>query len=427
MDIFCQGFIMRLLFFSNVFPQPLSPNKGTFNGALVRALATDHIVHVVCPIAWTERLMRWNASFSALPVLIQPAVTASYPTFWYPPKICRTRYDWFLERSVRRRVNRDLQAFQPHAVLSYWAHPDAAVAVRIARERGIPAVTMVGGSDVLLLGRKGSRRNVILKTLHESDAVIAVSDDIAERLKLDGIPANKLHVVRRGVEESVFFPGDQLAARQKLDLKENRPLLLGVGRLVPVKDWPTLIEACGLLHKRGIIVDCHLLGGGPLHDQLTRQISKLGLQEHIHLRGGQPQAKLVDWYRAANLVVLPSLSEGVPNVLLEAIACGTPFVASNVGGIPEIADPLVHSLVPPGEPTLLANAIQERLNATAPLASRRFQPTSCQTSARRVADIIEHCRLSNAATNKALGRRSFDQDSPSGAHRIATSVSGRPE
>lgn len=418
---------MRLLFFSNVYPQPLSPNKGTFNGALVRALARDHIVHVVCPIAWTERLVRWNATFSSMPVLIEPGISASFPTFWYPPKFWRTHYDWFLERSVQRRVNRDLQAFQPHAVLSYWAHPDAAVAVRIARQRGIPAVTMVGGSDVLLLGRQGSRRQVILKTLHESDAVIAVSEDIAERLKQDGIPADKLHVVRRGVEESVFYPGDQVEARRKLGLHPDRPLLVGIGRLVPVKDWPTLIEACGLLKQRGIIVDCQLLGGGPLHEQLLRQITKLGLQDQVQLRGGQPQSVLADWYRAASLVVLPSLSEGVPNVLLEAIACGTPFVASNVGGIPEIADPLIHSLVPPGEPTLFANAIQDRLRSSAPLASRRFQPMSSQTSARRVADIIEMCRLNITETEKKLGRRTIDRETTVGTQPIATSIAGRPE
>ncbi|MDB5385249.1 MAG: glycosyltransferase family 4 protein [Planctomycetaceae bacterium] len=418
---------MRLLFFSNVFPQPLSPNKGTFNGALVRALARDHLVHVVCPIAWTERLIRWNAAFSAQPILLEPAVTASFPTFWYLPKFCRTKYDWFLERSVRHRVNRDLQAFQPHAVLSYWAHPDAAVAVRIARERAIPAITMVGGSDVLLLGRQGARRTVILKTLHESDAVIAVSQDIAEKLKQDGIPGNKLHVVRRGVEETVFYPGDLSEARKKLGLREDRPLIVGVGRLVPVKDWPTLIEACGLLKKRGVVVDCHLLGGGPLQDQLSKQIAKLGLQDQVTLSGGQPQAVLADWYRAANLVVLPSLSEGVPNVLLEAIACGTPFVASNVGGISEIADPLIHSLVPPGEPTFFANAIQDRLRSSAPLASRRFQPQSCQSSARRVADIIEMCRLSRDADTKSALRRAADTVISAGGQTIATSVAGRPE
>jgi teichuronic acid biosynthesis glycosyltransferase TuaC len=418
---------MRLLFFSNVFPQPCTPNKGTFNGALVRGLAQDHIVHVICPIAWTERLMHRNVKLSALPVLVEPAVTASYPTFWYPPKIGRTYYDWFLERSVRGRVHRDLQAFQPDAVLSYWAHPDAAVAVRIAHQRGIPAVTMVGGSDVLLLGRTGARRNVILKTLRDSDAVIAVSEDIAERLRQDGIPGSKLHVVRRGVEETLFYPGDKSEAKKKLGLREDRPILVGVGRLVPVKDWPTLIEAVGLLKQRGIVVDFHLLGAGPLHDALQRQIASLGLQDQVKLRGGQSQSVLPDWYRAADLVVLSSVSEGVPNVLLEAIACGTPFIASNVGGIPEITDPIFHRLVPSREPTAFANAIQERLDASETDATRRFQPLSCQSAARRVADIIDLCRLSPRQSTNTFGSRVFSDSDQSPANSIATTIAGRPE
>ena len=402
---------MRLLFFSNVFPHPLSPGKGTFNGSLVRALAKNHIVHVVCPISWIERARRWGVKFSKQPILVEPGVTASYPTFWYPPKILRTYYDLFLERSVGQRVERDLKAFRPDAVLSYWAHPDAAVAVRIARRLEIPAVTMVGGSDVLLLGRKGKRRDVILKTLHDSDAVISVSADIAGKLKQDGVPSDKVYVVRRGVEGSVFHPGDRPTARRKLGLSESANILVGVGRLVPVKDWPTLIEACALLKQRGIDFYCYLLGDGPQFDLLQRQIRQLKLDDHVKLQGGQPQSALADWYQAADVVVLPSLSEGIPNVLLEAMACGTPFVASNVGGIPEIADPLVHSLVPPGEPSGFANAIGERLKARSMLASRRFQPLSSDASARRVSDIIEKCRQANPATAVNAREGALDSDS----------------
>jgi len=386
---------MRLLFFSNVYPQPLSPNKGTFNGTLVRALARDHLVHVVCPIAWTDRLKRRNVPFSDQPILIEPGITASFPTFWYPPKILRTYYDRFLELSVTRRVARDLQSFHPDAVLSYWAHPDAAVAVRIARRLGIPAITMVGGSDVLLLGRKGQRREVILRTLRDSNAVIAVSSDIAEKLTQDGIPSGKIHVVRRGVESAVFHPGDRSTARRELGLSEHRNLILAVGRLVPVKDWPTLIEACLQLKRRGLEFECRLIGDGPLANSLQRLIEQHQLQNQVKLCGGQSQETLSHWYRAANLVVLPSLSEGVPNVLLEAIACGVPFVASNVGGIPEIADPLIHSLVPSGEPTSFANAIVDQLGREPVVASRRFQSLSSENSARRVASIIENCRLTS--------------------------------
>lgn len=402
---------MRLLFFSNVHPNPLAPGKGTFNGALVRALGAQHDVHVLCPVSWVDRLRARRVALSAKPVLLDPTVTASYPTFWYPPKVLRSHYDRFLEWSIQGRLARDLKTFQPDAVLSYWAHPDGTVAVRIARQLGIPAVTMVGGSDVLLLGREGQRRNVILNTLTQSDAVIAVSEDIAQHIVADGVPQNKVHVVRRGVNRELFHPGDKAAARHKLGLPVDARILIGVGRLVPVKDWPTLIAACGLLPQDKTPTHCYLLGDGPLHGSLQQQIDQLGLQGKVILKGSQSQAALADWYRAADLIVLPSVSEGIPNVLLEAIASGLPFVATRVGGIPEIADPVQHRLVAVSQPHEMANAIRERLACGPSSQPPRVQPLSWRESANQVTKIIQNCRTKELPAPHSVN---IDLDEPVG-------------
>ena len=392
---------MRLLFLSNVHPNPLAPGKGTFNGALIRALGQQHDVHVVCPVSWVDHLRARHTVLPSTPILLQPTVTASYPTFWYPPKVLRAHYDRFLELSIQRRVERDLKAFRPDAVLSYWAHPDGAVALRIARRLGVPAISMVGGSDVLLIGKKGARRSAILNTLVNSDAVIAVSSDIAQQVVADGVDSNRVFVVRRGVDEKVFCPGDRNAARQRLGLPLDARILVGVGRLVPVKDWPSLVTACGHLQRRGHGVRCYLLGDGPGRSTLEGQVAELGLRGQFELRGGQSQAVLADWYRAADLVALPSLSEGIPNVLLEAIACGAAFVATNVGGIPEIADSEFDRLVPPAEPLKLAEAIQTRLGLKWAQSRHRAKPQSWQDSAKQVIDIIHSCRSTQHAATSA--------------------------
>ena len=248
---------------------------------------------------------------------------------------------------------------------------------------------MVGGSDVLLLGKHGKRRIAILETLKKSDAVIAVSADIARQIIADGVDAARVFVVRRGVDEKVFAPGNKLAARRKLGLPSDAHILVGFGRLFPVKDWPTLIAACGHLRQQGQTPRCYILGDGPAKPALERQIAELSLQGQVELRGGQPQADLADWYRAADLVVLPSLSEGVPNVLLEAIACGAVFVATNVGGIPEIADLELDQLVPPGDSMQLAEAIETRLGLKWVQSAKRARPLSWQASASQVIDIIK--------------------------------------
>ena len=142
---------MKLLLLTNVFPNPWQPTKGVFNLELARALARDHDVRVVAPVAWVDQ---WPGRPTEPP----PAtIEVHYPRFYYPPKVLRRLYGWFLWQSVRGTVRRLLRSFAPEAVIGYWAHPDGEVAVRIARMIDVPAVVMVGGSDVLMLARGGGR------------------------------------------------------------------------------------------------------------------------------------------------------------------------------------------------------------------------------------------------------------------------------
>ncbi len=378
---------MRILYFSYAYPNAAAPNLGSFNRSLLAALAQEHDVRVVAPISFVESLRcrirgpsPFDPAYSAI-----PGVTANYLPFYYPPKLFRERYGDFLWWSVQKRLAQVIQEFRPDVILSYWAHPDGDVAVRAGRKFGIPVVTMVGGSDVLLLARQGRRRDAILNVLRQADAVVAVGQHLADTLIQDGLPSDRLHVVRRGVDRSVFCPGDRLEARRDLGLKLQRFTMVTVGRLVPVKGHTHLIRACAELHREGRSLACYVLGNGPLEDSLSREIRSFGLEGTIHLQGSQPQAELAKWYRAADVTVLPSLSEGVPNVLLESIACGTPFIASDVGGIPEIADARFDTLIPKDDPSALAEAIRRRMASTTndeASCPRRFASGSWQDSSK---------------------------------------------
>lgn len=385
---------MRILFFSYAYPNAAQPTLGTFNRSLLQALSKQHDVRVVSPVsfveAWRSRLAGKSAldrTFAAI-----PGVPAEYVPFYYPPKLFRERFDEFLWWSVRNQLTQTIRDFRPDAILSYWAHPDGAVAVRAARAHDIPVATMVGGSDVLLLARSGRRRDAILKTLHHADAVVAVSRNIADTLEQDGLPTAKLHVVRRGIDRELFQPGDRAEARRELGLPANRFTLVTVGRLVPVKGHTHLIAVCARLHREGHSFGCHILGNGPLRNQLQREIQQLGLDSVVELNGSQSQTELAKWYRAADVTVLPSLSEGVPNVLLESMAAGTPFIASHVGGIPEIADERFDDLVPKEDPGALADAIRRRITDASQMSignqSRRFQPGSWDDSAEELSELL---------------------------------------
>jgi glycosyltransferase involved in cell wall biosynthesis len=272
-------------------------------------------------------------------------------------------------RSVRGRVRRVLRDFRPDCVLSYWTHPDGDAAARAAREAGVPFALRVGGSDVLVLGRDPRHRPAITRVLAAADAVIAVSHDLRAKTVALGVPAGRVHVVNQGVDADRFHPGDRAAARRKLGLPDEGPLLLWVGRMAPLKGLEVLVAAAALLRDWGVAFHLHLVGDGPARAAVAADVAARGLAGRVSFAGVRTHDELPDWYRAADLTVLSSHSEGIPNVLRESLACGTPYVSTDVGGVRELsADPTVR-LVPPKDPAAFADAVAAGLRDAA--AGRR--------------------------------------------------------
>ena len=348
---------MRVLFLSLTYPTPWQPTAGSFNRAMVEALAHTHEVRVVAPVPWTQRLRARRGRRADKPDLAK-GVPVLYPTYFYTPGFVRTRYGRFLWTSCRSALAQVEREFAPEAYLGYWAHPDGEVVLRAARRAGRPATVIVGGSDLLVLARERARRETIRRVLLGADAVLTVGDALRERVVALGVPPQRVSSFRRGVDAGLFCPGERLAARRRLALPHDRRAAVWVGRMVPVKGLEVLLEAWTRLHDNQTVL--WLVGGGPLESRLRGEAARLGLADRVVFAGARLQPELPDWYRAADLTVLPSLSEGMPNVLLESLACGTPFVASDVGGVREIASG-GGDLVPPGEPSALAEAISTRL------------------------------------------------------------------
>jgi len=351
---------MRLLLIANDFPHPFDPNKGIFNLNLAKALNPEHEMRVICPIPWVDE---WRARRRNVPALagnrraVLQGIEVHYPRYYYPPKLWRSSYGWFYWQNVRPTITSLLKTYTPHAVLGYWAHPDGQAAVKAARLANVPSAVIVGGSDVLLTARDPRRRQCIASVLAAADAVVTVSQQLKDKTIDLGIPPEKIHVWSQGVDAEKFRPGDRGDARRRLNIPPDCRAVVWVGRLVPVKALDVLLNAGAILHRRQIEFRLYLVGGGPLRHSLETLAASLGLTDLIWFVGERSYEQLPDWYRAANLVVLPSWSEGLPNVLREAVACNVPFVATRVGGIAEIARDECDRLVPPGDPATLADAI----------------------------------------------------------------------
>jgi peptidoglycan/xylan/chitin deacetylase (PgdA/CDA1 family) len=146
--------------------------------------------------------------------------------------------------------------------------------------------------------------------------------------------------------------------------------------MVPVKGLDVLLHACSTLQSHGTSFKLYLIGNGPLRATLEAQCASLGITDHVRFIGSVPHDQLGSWYRAADCTVLSSHSEGIPNVLRESLACGTPFVATRVGGISEIASGPLNRLVDAGDHSALADAVKsilstcEKLHLAAPAVDR---------------------------------------------------------
>jgi glycosyltransferase involved in cell wall biosynthesis len=327
---------MKILFFSSAFPQPDDASRSPYNLHRCKALANNHDVRVISPLNWRNaRARRDSNGIEAL----TGGLRVDRPTFFYPPRVLRGTHAWWMWHSVRDTALRVCREFQPDVILSYWTYPDGAAARRLASTIGVPCVSMVGGSDVLAIDGSSPDASArrIVGVLESVDAIATVSEDLKARICALGLPAAKVHVLPPAVDTSMFSPGDRGASRRGLGLPEHGPVLLWIGRMVEVKAIDVLLKACRAVVPAFPNLQLHLIGDGPLRASLFAQVQSEGLSGHVVFAGRVAQQDLPVWYRAADAVVLPSRWEGTPNVLLESHACLTPFVATEVGAIPEIA------------------------------------------------------------------------------------------
>ncbi len=200
------------------------------------------------------------------------------------------------------------------------------------RGRSLPLVLSVRGSDIHLLG-KGMLQGVNRRIYKRMDCIVAVSEDIARQLAQAGVEADKIRVVYNGVD-SRFKPTDQAEMRRQLAVPQDCFLALFVGLLVPVKGLDVLLQALGQIDDERL--HCAVVGDGPLKEELEVEVLRRKMEERVHFCGRRPTAEIPNWINAADVLVLPSRSEGRPNVVLEAQACGVPVIATRVGGTPEL-------------------------------------------------------------------------------------------
>jgi glycosyltransferase involved in cell wall biosynthesis len=249
---------------------------------------------------------------------------------------------------------------QPDLILNYWLYPDGYAAVRMARELGVPVIVGAIGSD---LRRRNDPITVrrVRETMIGADAVITVSEELRQQAILQGVPADRVTAILNGCDTSVFYPGDREIARKQVGCDQSDELIVYAGNLLAAKGLGELLEAFVGLAQSRPQARLAMVGQGPYRDTLARRIAMAGMEKRVILPGRCDAVGIAQWMRAADVFCLPSYSEGCPNVVVEALACGRPIVATNVGGIPELVKTASGLLIPPREAAALRGALNTAL------------------------------------------------------------------
>ena len=241
-------------------------------------------------------------------------------------------------------------------VHAHFASGATSVALHVHRLTGVPFSFTAHAKDIYTVT---VRPQDLARKLRTAQFAVTVSDYNAEYLRALA-PDSRLVRIYNGLDLSLFSRNGAVPAAP--------PLVLGVGRLVEKKGFGDLVRACAVLRDRGVFFQCRIVGKGPLAKELRALVRELGLRRAVELSGPLPREELIGLYRRAAVVAAPCLvaadgnRDGLPTVLVEALALGLPVVSTPVTGIPELVeDGRTGLLVPERDPEALAGALDRLL------------------------------------------------------------------
>lgn len=350
---------MRLLICSSNYPYPEEPNKGIFIHRTMKALARQAEIDVVVPVPYFPKAIpsQRYRRFARIPrQAVLDGLLIRYPRVLVTPKTGRSLYGLTYAAGLYATMASLVNANRPDALLTFWAYPDGFATVLLAKLFKLPVFVCALGCDVNDLDHHFGKRQMVTWTCRHSSGALAVSRALGEAICALGIQANKIAVVPNGLDDDFLAqaadgPAERPAGR-------SQKTVLYCGWLSPEKDPLYLLEAARLLFADRPDVQLKYVGEGMLRAKIEALAAEWKIADRVALVGEVRHDLIAEHMKQADVLCLPSLREGYPNVLVEALACGLPIVATNVGGVPEIVtDDSRGILVPVGRPDLLAQAL----------------------------------------------------------------------
>jgi teichuronic acid biosynthesis glycosyltransferase TuaC len=366
---------MKLLTFSTLFPNQQRPNHGIFVETRLRYLVASQQVQsrVVAPVPWfpfTHPRFGLYATYAKVPRSEQRfGLDVTHPRYPVLPKMGMSAAPVLLANSLKSALGRIIdEGYDFDLIDAHYFYPDGVAAVMLGRYFNKPVVITARGTDINLVPQYRLPRRMIRWAADHAAGMITVCNALKDEMVALGIDGSRITPLRNGVNLELFQPGDRAALRAELGM--DCFTLMSVGHLEPRKGHELVIQALPALPD----VHLNIAGSGPDRKKLEDLAHTLEVQDRVRFLGPLPQTELRRWYGGADALVLASSREGWANVLLESMACGTPVVASNVWGTPEVvASPEAGVLMRERTPHGVAEAVTA-LRASYPSheATRRY-------------------------------------------------------
>lgn len=375
----------RILFVSHLYPSSLEPRRAPFNRQLVAALERSCDIKVVAPYFWCpgKRVLPDRESLDGVDLI--------HPRIFYVPGLLVHKHWKLYSFFARKQLQRMISEFKPDHIVIGFLYPDAVAVAPLCRELGVEYSLRVNGSDFYLRSGQNKFREMVLNELRKAPKIFCPGEALKDAMAAEGVDAEKIVAFDNGVDgelfkfrkkenaisclgiadlSSVALAEEEATAGRRLDERRSKHIrdrkkVLFVGNLVDVKGADLLLEAFALMSSKGVPGQnavLLLIGDGPMRRRLERMAEKLGVGGRVFFLGSRPHDEVALWMNCADCLSLPSRSEGMPNVVLEALSSGMPVVAADVGECRNILkEERCAKVVPSEDAGALANALEEVL------------------------------------------------------------------
>ena len=371
---------LKIIWITSSFPSGHDSKNGIFIYRTVKTLSAYYDISVIClfpsvlpllkmlqrPLHIMEIYKDWQKNFPKNPIIPHGLESSSvyYVRYWRLPKRFFNHFEgyfaYFKVKGLIKKIS-----LRNTIIHSNWIFPSGQLAQIISKKYNLPYTVSLRGIDIHKL-QYGTKYWKMAKDVIENAKIVsAVSQGLIikcskERITID---KNKVHFISNIYDENTFVIKDKSIMREKLGNSTEKKIILFAGGLIDVKNVDTLILAFSCIVKNNSNCEMFIAGSGEKEHHLKNLVKRLNVADKVSFLGNLNQTELVEYLNAADVFCLPSKNEGTPNVLVESMLCGTPVVASNVGGIPDVISPGVNGfLLEPSSVQDISKKLEDALN-----------------------------------------------------------------